>query len=83
MYDLKKWKAHTACSEHFYTTLDNNTATAVAIGSKYYYAALDFEKTIVYFEFKGGEGGVYFKEVKKFGRNLFKSNQGTMFVPES
>ena len=53
----------------------------MAIGSNYYYACLDFEKTIVYFEFKG-EAGVYFKEVRKFPRNIFRSNQGTMSVPD-
>lgn len=52
----------------------------MAIGENYYYACLDFDKTVVYFEFKGGEGGVYFREVRRFGRNLFKNNQGSMHV---
>jgi hypothetical protein len=82
LYDLRKWKLHTSCQEHFFTSLDNNSATAVAIGQQYYYAALDFEKTIVYFEFKGGEGGVYFREVRKFPRSIFKNNQGSMHVPD-
>jgi hypothetical protein len=73
---------HSTCQDHYFTSLDNNTATAVAISQNYYFAALDFEKTIVYFEFKGGEGGVYFKEVRKFPRNIFKSNQGSLYVPE-
>ena len=49
MYDLKKWKKDTVCSERFYTSLDNNSASAVEIGHKYYYAALSFDKTIAYF----------------------------------
>ena len=55
----------------------------MALGTQYYYACLDFDKTIVYFEFKGGENGVYFREVRRFQRNLFKNNQGTMHVPQS
>lgn len=82
LFDLKKWKMHSTCQDHYFTFLDNNTATAVAISQNYYFAALDFEKTITYFEFKGGEGGIYFKEVKKFPRNIFKSNQGSLYVPE-
>ena len=82
LYDLRKWKSHTACSQHYYTSLGNNCATAVAISPHFYFACLDFEKTIVYFQFKG-EGGVYFKEVKKFNRNIFKGNQGSMHVPQS
>lgn len=83
LYDLRKWKPHTPFNQQFFTTLDNNSATAVAISPNYYFAALDFEKTIIYFEFKGGEGGVYFREVKKFPRNIFKGNQGSMHVPDS
>lgn len=40
--------------DRFFVSLDNNTATAITIGKHYYYAALDFDKTIVYYEFKGG-----------------------------
>jgi hypothetical protein len=53
LYDLKKWKPHSPCNDHYYTSLENNCASAVAIGSNYYYACLDFEKTIAWFEFKG------------------------------
>ena len=54
LYDLKKWKKDTTNHDRFFTSLDNNCATAVAIGTNYVYAALDFDKTIIYFEFKGG-----------------------------
>ncbi len=57
MYDLKKWKKEDPKSlEKYFVSLDNNTPTAVCIGSKYYYAALGFDKTIVYFEFLGEKG---------------------------
>ena len=82
LYDLRKWKARASCQDQYFTSLDNSTATAVAISSNYYFAALDFDKTIVVFEFKGGEGGVYFKMVRKFQRNSFKGNQGSLFVPD-
>ncbi len=82
MYDLRKWKLHAPAPEMFFTSLENNTATALAIGSNYYFAALSFDKTIAYYEFKGGEGGVYFREVKKFGRNIYKGTQGNLAVSE-
>lgn len=80
MYDLRKWKLHTTCQEMYFTSLDNNTATALAISSNFYFVALSFDKTIAYYEFKGGEGGVYFREVKKFGRNIYKGTQGALSV---
>jgi len=52
----------------------------VAISANYYFAALSFDKTIAYYEFKGGEGGIYFKEVKRFARNIYKGTQGTLSV---
>lgn len=82
MYDLKKWKAHTPSPDLYYTSLDNNTATALAISPNYYFAALSFDKTIAYYEFKGGEGGVYFREVRKFARNLYRGTQGALAVGE-
>lgn len=54
MYDLRKWKLHTPCQEMYFTSLDNNTATALAMSANYYFAALSFDKTIAYYEFKGG-----------------------------
>lgn len=69
--------------QRFFVSLDNNTATAIAIGSKYYYASLNFDKTIVYYEFLGGVDGVYFKEIYRFPRNTLKSDAGNMWVPES
>jgi hypothetical protein len=80
MYDLRKWKPHQPAPDLFHTSLDNNTATAVAISPNYYFAALSFDKTIAYYEFKGGEGGVYFREVKRFGRNIYKGAQGALAV---
>lgn len=61
LYDLKKWKKDAQNQDRYFTSLDNNNASAVMIGNQYYYAALTFEKTISYYEFKGGEGGVYFR----------------------
>lgn len=55
----------------------------MAIGSQFYFAALTFEKTISYYEFKGGEGGVYFREVMKFPRNILKSDASSLYVSES
>lgn len=83
LYDLKKWKKDTACQDRYFTSLDNNTASAICIGSNYYYAALTFDKTIAYYEFKGGEGGIYFRQVKKFARNIYKTDASSIFVPES
>jgi hypothetical protein len=80
LYDLKKWKKGLACEDRFHISLDNNNATAIAIGTNYYYAALKFDKTISYYEFKGGENGVYFKEVKKFNRNLYKTDLNSLYV---
>lgn len=54
LYDLKKWKKQAQQQEKYFTSLDNNNASAIAIGTRYYYAALTFDRTIVYFEFKGG-----------------------------
>lgn len=82
LFDLRRWKPHSACQDQYFTSLDNSTATAVALSPNYYLAALDFDKTIIVFEFKGGEGGVYFKMVRKFPRNIFKGNQGSLHVPE-
>lgn len=38
----------------YFTSLDNNTATALVMSQNYYFAALSFDKTIAYYEFKGG-----------------------------
>lgn len=81
LYDLKKWKKDSSCQERYFTSLDNNTASAIAIGTQYYYVALTFEKTIAYYEFKGGEGGIYFREVNRFARNIYKSNISSLYVP--
>ena len=83
MYDLRKWKLHAPAPEMYFTSLENNTATALAITPNFYVAALSFDKTIAYYEFKGGEGGVYFREVKKFARNIYKGSQGNLAVSES
>jgi hypothetical protein len=83
LYDLRKWKKESNPPERFFTSLGNNTATALAISPNYFFVALDFEKTIAYFEFKGGEQGIYFREVKKFARNIFKDNQSSIFVADS
>ena len=83
MYDLRKWKTHSPSPDQFFTSLDNNTATAVAISLNFYFAALSFDKTIAYYEFKGGEGGIYFREVKKFARNIYKGEQGTLAVGDN
>lgn len=83
LYDLKRWKKDSACQDRYFTSLDNNTASAITIGNKYYYAALTFDKTIAYFEFKGGEGGIYFREVRKFARNIYKTDASSIYVPES
>ena len=84
LYCLKNWKkdgkAHGP--EKYFTSLDNNGASAVAIGENFYYVALTFDRTIAYYEFKGGEKGVYFREVKKFPRNIVKSNISSLYVPE-
>lgn len=84
MFNLKSWKKDVSHStpEKFFVSLDNNGASAVCIGENYYYAALTFDKTIVCFEFKG-EGGVYFKEVFRFPRNIFKANPGSMQVSKN
>lgn len=42
LYDLKKWKKDSPCQDRYFTSLDNNQASAIAIGNKYYYAALNF-----------------------------------------
>ena len=68
-------------NQRFFVSLDNNSATAITIGSKYYYAALDFDKTVVYYEFKGGVNDIYFKEIHRFARNSLKSNAGKIWVP--
>ena len=60
-YDLRKWKKDSHCNQRYFTSLENNTASTVAIGSRYLYTALDFEKTIAYYEFLGGQKGIYFK----------------------
>ena len=82
LYDLKRWKKDSACQDRYFTSLDNNQASAVAVGNKYFYAALTFDKTIAYYEFLGGEKGVYFREVQKFSRNLYKSDLSSLYVPE-
>lgn len=83
LYDLKKWKKDDPKSlEKYFVSLDNNTPTAVFIGSKFYYVALGFDKTIAYYEFVG-EKGVYFQEVKRFFRNILKSDASAIYVPES
>ena len=46
-----------------------------------YNAALNFDRTIVCYEFIG-ENGVYFKESKKFFRNILKSDASAIYVPE-
>ena len=33
--------------------------------------------------FKGGENGVYFKEVAKFDRNILKTDASSLYVSES
>ena len=55
LFNLKSWKKDTTHStpEKYFVSLDNNGASAVCIGENYYYAALTFDKTIVYYEFKG------------------------------
>lgn len=56
MYDLKTWKRDqkSAGPEKYFVSLDNNGASALDIGKRFYYAALTFDKTIVVYEFKGG-----------------------------
>lgn len=83
-FNLKNWKKDNKQSspERYYVSLDNNGASAVCIGEHYYYAALTFDKTIVYYEFKG-ESGVYFKEVAKFQRNILKSNASAIHVSKN
>ena len=49
LFDLKRWKKEAPCQDRYFTSLDNNQSSAVAIGSKYFYAALNFEKTIAYY----------------------------------
>lgn len=84
LFNLKNWKKDNKNStpERYYVSLDNNGASAVCIGQRYYYAALTFDKTIVYYEFKG-ESGVYFKEVAKFQRNILKSNASAIHVSKN
>lgn len=54
LYDLKKWKKDAPTQERFFTSLDNNNASALTMGNQYYYVALTFDKTIAFYEFKGG-----------------------------
>lgn len=51
LFNLKTWKKDAAHStpEKYFVSLDNNGASAVCIGQNYYYAALTFDKTIVYY----------------------------------
>lgn len=49
LFDLKRWKKDTACQDRYFISLENNQSSAIAIGTKYYYAALNFEKTIAYY----------------------------------
>lgn len=49
LFDLRKWKIHSSFGDPSFTSLGNNTATALAITQQHYFAALDFEKTIVGF----------------------------------
>lgn len=42
LFDLKRWKKDSPCQDRFFTSLDNNQGSAVAIGNKYYYVALTF-----------------------------------------
>lgn len=82
LYDLKKWKKDDPKSlEKYFVSLDNNTPTAVFIGTKYFYAALNFDRNVVYYEFLG-EKGQYFQEVKRFPRNLLKSDASAIWVPQ-
>lgn len=83
LFDLKRWKKDSPCQDRYFTSLDNNQSSATAIGPKHYYTALNFEKTIAYYEFLGGDNGVYFREVRKFARNLYKSDLSSLYVPES
>lgn len=84
MYNLKTWKrdGHKP-PEKYFTSLGNSSASALAIGQRYYYVALTFDRTIVYYDFKGGENGVYFKEVCRFPRGVLKSNAQSLYVPEN
>lgn len=83
LYDLRKWKKDSPCNERYFTSLDNNTASALAIGSKYLYVALDFDKTVAYYEFLGGQKGIYFKEICRFPRNIYKSQLCSLHVSDS
>jgi hypothetical protein len=49
LFDLKRWKKDTPCQDRYFTSLDNNQSSAITIGNKYFYAALNFEKTIAYY----------------------------------
>ena len=85
MYDLKTWKRENKGSapEKYFVNLGNNSASAVDMGKKYYYACLSFDKTIAIYEFKGGENKTYFKEVKTFSRNILKSTASCLHVSPS
>lgn len=56
LYMLKNWKkdGKNNSPDKYFTSLDNNGASAVAIGDRYYYVALTFDRTIAYYDFKGG-----------------------------
>jgi WD40 repeat protein len=65
LFDMKSYTKDNPgnCKKGYFALED--VASAVAIGDKHYFAALEFERTIVYYEFVG-QGGVYFKMVNRF-----------------
>mgnify|MGYP003685623415 CR=1 FL=1 len=81
LFDMKKWKKEKESPERFYTSLENNTGTALAIGKKHFYVALGFDKTIAIYDFLGGKDGVYFQLFNRFERNILNSDAKVIAVP--
>lgn len=69
LFDMKHYtKDNPGNSKKGYVMLESQ-GTAVAIGDKHYFVALEYDRTICYYEFVGADG-VYFKLVNKF-RNKY------------
>lgn len=85
MFDLKAWKREVKGSvpEKYFVSLGNNSASALFIGKELYYVCLSFDKTIAIYQFLGGENKTYFKEHKRFQRNIFKSQASCLHVSPS
>lgn len=76
LFDMKHYtKDNPGNSKKGYVMLESQ-GTAVAIGDQHYFVALEYDRTICYYQFVGSDG-VYFKLVNKF-KNKFLHKEPIM-----